>query len=121
MISVSNAVVWVNNETREILVAPRETGDGHYWDDPERHGYKGHWGDPIGANYAPWKDMTDDQRVQLMLETAIDLAMDGFAMADVLRAFAQGARVPRPRSCQLPECAERSRAPSWENGLNSIP
>jgi hypothetical protein len=47
-------------------------------------GYKGHWGDPIGAHYSQWSKMNDAQRVQLMLETAIDLAMDGFAMADVL-------------------------------------
>jgi hypothetical protein len=33
--------------------------------------------------------MNDAQRVQLMLETDIDLAMAGFAIADVLRAFAQ--------------------------------
>jgi hypothetical protein len=89
MISASNTVVWVNNETKEILVAPRETGECRYWDEPKQHGYKDRWGDPIGANYAPWKAMTDDQRVQLMLETAIDLAIAGFAMADVLRAFAQ--------------------------------
>ena len=89
MISASNAVVWVNNETREILVAPRETGDGRYWVGPECHGYKGHWGDPIGANYSQWSEINNKKRVQLMLETAIDLAMAGFAMADVLRAFAQ--------------------------------
>ena len=79
----------MNNETKEILVSPHETGDGHYWDDLEQHGYKGHWGDPIGAHYSQWSEMNDAQRVQLMLETAIDLAMNGFAMADVLRAFAQ--------------------------------
>jgi hypothetical protein len=32
--------------------------------------------------------MTDQQRTRLMLETAIDLAMQGFALKDVLVAFA---------------------------------
>jgi hypothetical protein len=89
MISASNAVVWVNNETKEILVAPHATDPGQFWGRPERHGYKGHWSDPIGAAYTKWLELDDQQRVQLMLETAIDLAIAGFAMADVLRAFAQ--------------------------------
>ena len=32
--------------------------------------------------------MSDDQRVLLMLETAIDLAMQGFELGMILRAFA---------------------------------
>jgi hypothetical protein len=89
MISASNAVVWVNNETKEILVAPHMDSAGRTWGRPEQHGRQGHWCDPIGAAYTQWTEMSDQQRVRLMLETAIDLAIDGFAMADTLRAFAQ--------------------------------
>jgi hypothetical protein len=32
------------------------------------------WGDPIGAAYSQWQAMTNEQRVQLMLETVIDSA-----------------------------------------------
>jgi hypothetical protein len=47
------------------------------------------WSDPIGAAYSEWAKMSDDQRVRLMTETAIDLAMQGYALEDVLTAFAQ--------------------------------
>jgi hypothetical protein len=59
------------------------------WGDPEQHGIKGHWVDPIGAAYAQWREMNDRQRVTLMLETAIDLAMNSFDLGDVLREFAE--------------------------------
>jgi hypothetical protein len=80
MIRAKDAVVWVN-ET-ELIVRP------HDWGVPEDHGLAGHWCDPIGAAYAEWHHITDRQRVRLMLETAIDLAMEGIPMADVLKAFA---------------------------------
>jgi len=43
----------------------------------------------IGAAYSQWHEMSNDQRMRLMTETAIDLAMQGFALKDVLTAFAQ--------------------------------
>jgi hypothetical protein len=36
-----------------------------------------------------WQEMTNPQRMHLMLETAIDLAMQGIAMKQVLTAFAE--------------------------------
>jgi hypothetical protein len=82
MIAVEEAVVWVCKETREVMVWPHGRGIPDEW--------PGHyWRDPIGAAYSAWHSMTDAQRIQLMLETAIDLAMQGFVMATVLKAFAQ--------------------------------
>ena len=49
----------------------------------------GGWGDPIGAAYLQWDKMTDPQRVNLMLHTALDLAMQGFPLKRVLTAFAE--------------------------------
>jgi hypothetical protein len=43
---------------------------------------------PIGAAYSEWNDATVAQQVRLMLETAIDLAIQGFDLGEVLRAFA---------------------------------
>jgi hypothetical protein len=79
MYDAQNIVVWVNKRTREVVVCPLGVGCPH-----ESRG----WCDPIGAHYAQWGRMTDAQRVQLMLETAIDLAMQGFPLAKVLKAFA---------------------------------
>ena len=80
-----NAVVWVNKAKKEVMVR------SHAWGVPEdreqlRHG---HWGDPIGAAYLQWQKMTNQQRVHLMLETAIDLAMQGIPLKTVLTAFAE--------------------------------
>jgi hypothetical protein len=81
MISAKEAVIWVNHETREVMVWPHGGGCPHC--------RRGHWRDPIGAAYSEWKAMTKKQRVGLMLETAIDLAMNGFALKDVLVAFSR--------------------------------
>jgi hypothetical protein len=82
MIDAKDAVVWVNNELGEVLVRP------HSWGVPEDHGRALGWSDPIGAAYAQWREMKNAQRVQLMLETALDLAMQGIPLDRVLRAFA---------------------------------
>lgn len=83
MLDAKEAVIWVNDANRQILVKP------HSWGAPDHHGYnQGPWGDPIGAAYSQWSDMNNDQRVRLMLETVIDLAMQGFALKEVLIAFA---------------------------------
>jgi hypothetical protein len=85
MISAKEAVVWVNHETHEVMVWRQKKGCPEDYRRPE----EGYWCDPIGAAYSEWGEATNDQRVRLMTETAIDLAMDGFALKDVLTAFAQ--------------------------------
>lgn len=85
MISAGEAVVWINHDSKEIMLQT------HSWGVPEdRKGLcRGYWADPIGAAYSQWQGMNDKQRVLLMLETAIDLAMQGFDLAKVLRAFSE--------------------------------
>jgi hypothetical protein len=82
MLDAKDVVVWMNDDSKEVMVRTQA------WRCPEEHGMPGHWADPIGAAYTQWSTMTDQQRVGLMLETAIDLTMQGFEMADILRAFA---------------------------------
>jgi hypothetical protein len=85
MFAAKDIVVWINRNTKEVLVRTLEWGvpEDHFSDN--RRG----WCDPIGAAYAQWQKMHDALRVQLMLETAIDLAMNGFALKQVLTAFAE--------------------------------
>jgi hypothetical protein len=80
MINAKDAVVWTNSDTKEVLVKP------NVW---MREPQGAAWGDPIGTAYTQWNKMTDKQRVELMLETAIDLAMQGYPLKDVLTEFAQ--------------------------------
>lgn len=66
-IDAKDAVVWVNREAKRVLVVTRECGV------PEGRrflGKLGRWNDPIGAAYMDWRNMSDDARVSLMLETA---------------------------------------------------
>jgi hypothetical protein len=72
-----DAVIWINADTREVRVA--RVGE---WSQPSSQ-----WCDPIGAHYASWHE--GKQQMLTMLETAIDLAMQGFDLGDVLRAFAE--------------------------------
>jgi hypothetical protein len=83
MIEAKDAVIWVNDDTRQVMVKP------HGWGVPEDRAAlrAGHWTDPIGAAYSEWHAMSDNLRVTLMLETVIDLATQGFPIATVLRAF----------------------------------
>jgi hypothetical protein len=80
LIPASEAVVWVNREDQLVMI-------WRHGRVPEDKGLTGYWVDPIGAAYAQWQKMSDEQRVGLMLETAIDLAMQGIPMAVVLKAF----------------------------------
>jgi hypothetical protein len=84
LLDAKDIVVWINNHTKEVMVKT------HEWGCPkDRHGYRRTgWCDPIGAAYSDWHKMTDQGRVRLMLETAIDLAMQDFPLKDVLTAFA---------------------------------
>jgi hypothetical protein len=79
MISAKEAVIWINRDTFQVMI----------WRKEQWRPRDGHWSDPIGAAYSQWREMTNDQRVRLMTETAIDLAMQGFVLKDVLTAFAQ--------------------------------
>jgi hypothetical protein len=85
MIDAEDAVVWVNHDTKEVMVKSHAWGcTANGWS-----GTRGAWGDPIGAAYSEWEEGTDKQRVWLMLETAIDLAMQGIPLKTVLTAFAE--------------------------------
>jgi len=74
MINAEEAVVWVNNETHEVMVWRH--GKGCPEDYPAAR--RGYFCDPIGAAYSQWQEMSNDQRMRLMTETAIDLAMQGY-------------------------------------------
>jgi hypothetical protein len=78
MISAAKAVIWTNHEKREVRVSEVNSGIVR----------SPGWGDPIGAHYAQWQKIDNRARVQLMLETAIDLAMQGYDLGTVLKAFA---------------------------------
>jgi hypothetical protein len=75
-------VVWVNSDTKQVLVRSYMCGV------PTDRKLGGYWCDPIGAAYQQWREMTDQQRMQLMLETVIDLGMQGYPLKLVLEAFA---------------------------------
>jgi hypothetical protein len=83
MLDAADIVVWVNDKMKEVMVRT------HAWGCPEDRGHGHGWVDPIGAAYSSWETLTDRQRVRLMLETAIDLAMQGVPLKDVLTAFAE--------------------------------
>jgi hypothetical protein len=84
LIEAKDAIVWINDDTKQVMVRT------HQWGCPEdRAPYRREgWYDPIGAAYSEWQRVTDKARVHLMLETAIDLAMQGYDLGSVLRAFA---------------------------------
>jgi hypothetical protein len=84
MFDAEDIVVWINRTTKEVMVRTQA------WGVPEerRQFSRCDWCDPIGAAYSAWQTMTDKQRVGLMLETAIDLTMQGFPLKAVLIAFA---------------------------------
>jgi hypothetical protein len=100
MISARDAVVWVNHTTLQVKIWPHGKGC------PEdfRWGREGYWSDPIGAAYGEWQKASTEQRILLMLETAIDLTMQGFALKDVLTAFAQVSEFKALGSQSYPMC-----------------
>ena len=86
MIDAKDVVVWVNDDTKEVMVRP------HQWAwRPENSKALNHgsWCDPIGAAYEEWNKGTDEQRVRLMLETVLDLAMQGYPLKMILTVFAE--------------------------------
>jgi hypothetical protein len=93
-LDIGNITVWVEREQHKVLVTPHmvdlpPSNAQEVWGRPEQHGMPGHWIDPIGAAYTQWREMTDRERITLMLETAIDLAMDGFDLGEVVAEFAK--------------------------------
>lgn len=102
MIDAKDLVVWTNHSTHEVRVTAQfERG-------PDTRG--GVWGDPIGASYLQWQEMNDGQRVGLMLETAIDLAMQGFDLSAVLQQFAQVVEFRALSSTSYPMCRALTKA-----------
>jgi hypothetical protein len=94
MISVNDAVVWVHDEDKEVRVLRRgQEADARLG-----------WSDPIGAAYADWAESSDDQRVRLMLETAVELATQGFDMTKVLKSFAEVAEFRELGNRSYPMC-----------------
>ena len=91
MMDAKDIVVWINTDTKEVMVTTYEYGrpDG-------RKDHRGGWCDPIGAAYSEWHTMTDKERVRLMLETVIDLGMQGTNEGSP-DCICQRAAVPRPR------------------------
>jgi hypothetical protein len=102
MTQASDAVVWVNHETKQVMVR------SHAWGCHSRPHHE--WCDPIGAAYSAWQESNDRDRVQLMLETAIDLAMQGFPLGDVLRAFATVPQFRALGSASYPMCRALTQA-----------
>ncbi|WP_338821545.1 hypothetical protein WDM22_24405 [Bradyrhizobium septentrionale] len=100
MIEAAEAVVWTNSETHEVRVLPRGSMTDRH------HG----WGDPIGASYLQWKEMSDEQRTTLMLETAIDLAMQGFDLTKILEEFAKVSEFKALGSQSYPMCRALTKA-----------
>lgn len=96
MISASEAVVWINSETKEVRVLPQ----GAHRSDPKLRS----WADPLGASYAEWRQLKDRERIQLMLETAIDLTMQGFDLGMILREFAKVDQFRALGSESIPMC-----------------
>jgi hypothetical protein len=101
MVKAVDAVVWVNNDTKCVEVAPRGS---------LAKAREGAWGDPIGAAYAQWAEMNDQQRIQLLLETAIDLAAQGFDMVIVLKAFSNVDEFKALGSQSYPMCRALTKA-----------
>jgi hypothetical protein len=62
------------------------------------------------SSYADWLESDDKSRVNLMLETAIDLAAQGYKMTDVLRAFAEVKEFRALRSDSYSMCRALTKA-----------
>jgi hypothetical protein len=56
MLAGEDAVVWVNTDTKQLMVRTLA------WGRPEEHGLRtGHWIDPIGAAYGQWQKGTSSR------------------------------------------------------------
>jgi hypothetical protein len=82
LIEAARAVVWINGKEKRVKVMDRD----YNLINPDT---RNNWCDPIGAAYTQWREMKDEQRLMLMLETAVDLTLQGFDLKDILRAFAE--------------------------------
>lgn len=75
MIKAKDLVLWVDDADKRVVAI-------EHAERSKPHGVG--WSDPIGARYAEWRSMSTAQRVQLMLETVIDLATNGFDLKVIL-------------------------------------
>lgn len=107
MIDAKEMVLWVNNGEGKVLIETiGEPGWRRAW--KRTHGIG--WCDPIGAVYSQWREMTDKQRVQLMLETAIDLTMQGLDLGMILREFGKVRQFRNLGSQSYPMCRALTKA-----------
>jgi hypothetical protein len=107
-------VLWVNDDTKQVIIAPHREDFDEFWGTPEDHGFEGHWVDPIGAAYSDWKKIKPAMRVQLMLETIIDLTMQGFDLATLLRTFNQVPQFHKLGNDSHPMCRALTKALTGE-------
>ena len=77
-------VVWTDAAEKKVMV--QDVRGQRYWTRPEG-GLS--WSDPIGASYTAWRQMSVSNRCLSMLETAIDLAVQGYDLTEILREFAK--------------------------------
>jgi hypothetical protein len=105
MIKSEDCIVWTNRDTRTCRVTGREISRQHL-----RIQEPGSWSDPIGARYTQWRQMKPDQRAALMVETAIDLAMQGYDLGSILREFAKVDAFRALGSASYPMCRALTKA-----------
>ena len=94
------AVVWTNDG--ELITGPKgelsfagpkevrveDTEGMQTWShQSDRDGTR--WADPIGRSHIQWRKMNENHRALLMLETALDLAMQGYDLKAIVREFAK--------------------------------
>jgi hypothetical protein len=78
--NIANAVLWWNEETRDVQITER----------PMRIGFcKGNWCD-IGANNSFWKALHEDRKILFFMTAAICLsATKNIPIGNFLNAFSQ--------------------------------
>src|SRR5262249_58745531 len=103
MIDAEDAVIWTNDDEKTVRVLPRN-------DSWARTLAREDWGDPIGAHYVQWQEMSNDRRVLLMLETAIDLAMQRYPLEHVLTEFAKVTEFRALGAQSFPMCRALTKA-----------
>jgi hypothetical protein len=100
MLKARDAVFWVNDDLRMVMVWPHWRGCPADLPDTPSIG----WRDPIGAAYTGWQEASDAERAILMLETVIELAARGHPIKDVLTAFAEVAEFKALGQTSYPMC-----------------
>ena len=86
MIASKDCTVWTNDGAKAVRVIGREM---RYQRPEDFFKMSGRWCDPIGSAYDQWRKMTEEQRAGLMVETALDLAMQGYDLGEIICEFAK--------------------------------